>query len=288
MAACCSYSETITKLMSTNLFEIAESCLYTPSVEAKLEATKRAALAFRGEGFSLDDRLPPKPASEVRFPERPELVDPRHLPRRKLTTRAGKIAFLHAVAHIELTAIQLAWDMVYRFRGMPRAFYNDWLEVAIEEAYHFSLVRGRLKDFDADYGQFPAHRGLWELAEETAHDVKARLALVPRVMEARGLDVTPAMIDKLDALGDDATANILRIILRDEVGHVARGTRWFQYVCNEQGIDPVTEYFDLVERYLRGAVRGPFNIELRRAAGFSDLELQRLKRMASESPARPD
>lgn len=271
--------------MPINLFEIAESCLYTPSVEAKLEVTERARQIFREEGFSLDDRQPPKPASDVRFPEQPKLVDPRHLPRRKLTTVDGKIAFLHAVAHIEFTAIQLAWDMVYRFRGMPAAFYDDWLEVAIEEAFHFSLVRERLKHFGADYGQFPAHRGLWELAEDTAHDVKARLALVPRVMEARGLDVTPAMIAKLDAVGDEATADILRIILRDEVGHVARGTRWFRYVCGEQGIDPMTEYFDLVKRHLRGAVRGPFNREARRAAGFSESELERLEEMAIETPA---
>jgi len=274
--------------MPTNLFELAESCLYTASVEAKLEATEQAAQIFRQGAFSLDERSPPRPASEVCFPEHPKLVDPRHLPRRKLTTVAGKIAFLHAVAHIEFTAIQLAWDMVYRFRGMPPAFYDDWLEVAIEEAFHFSLVRGRLKGFDADYGQFPAHRGLWELAEETAHDVKARLALVPRVMEARGLDVTPAMIAKLDAIGDDATADILRIILKEEVGHVARGTRWFQYVCHEQGLDPMAEYFGLVERYLRGAVRGPFNTELRRAAGFSELELELLEAMATEGPAHID
>ncbi|HYE36476.1 ferritin-like domain-containing protein [Methylocaldum sp.] len=272
--------------MPANLFEIAESCLYASSVEAKLEATEQAARIYREKGFSVDDHSLPKPASEVCFPEHPKLVDPKHLPRRKLTTAAGQIAFLHAIAHIEFTAIQLAWDMVYRFRGMPPAFYDDWLEVAIEEAFHFSLLRGRLRDFDADYGQFPAHRGLWELAEDTAHDVKARLALVPRVMEARGLDVTPSMIAKLDAVGDDSTANILKIILRDEVGHVARGTRWFQYVCNEQGVDPMAEYFSLVERYLRGAVRGPFNTELRRAAGFTDFELERLEAMATESPAR--
>ncbi|CAI8748015.1 ferritin-like domain-containing protein [Methylocaldum szegediense] len=271
--------------MPINLFELAESCLYTPSVEAKLEITERARQIFRGEGFSLEDRRSPRSASEVRFPERPELVEPRHLPRRKLTTVDGKIAFLHAVAHIEFTAIQLAWDMLYRFRSMPPAFFDDWLEVAIEEAYHFSLVRGRLGDFGADYGQFPAHRGLWELAEETSHDVKARLALVPRVMEARGLDVTPAMIAKLDEVGDQATADILRIILRDEVGHVARGTRWFRYVCDEQGIDPITEYFDLVKRHLRGAVRGPFNREARLAAGFSESELERLEQMANEMPA---
>ncbi len=271
--------------MPINLFEVAESCLYTPSVEAKLEVTERARQIFREAGFSLDDRQPPKPASDARFPEQPKLVDPRHLPRRKLTTVGGKIAFLHAVAHIEFTAIQLAWDMVYRFRGMPPAFYDDWLEVAIEEALHFSLVRERLKHFGADYGQFPAHRGLWDLAEETAHDVKARLALVPRVMEARGLDVTPAMIAKLDALGDEATSDILRIILRDEVGHVARGTRWFRYACDAQGIDPMTEYFNLVKRHLRGAVRGPFNREARLAAGFSESELERLEAMAIETPA---
>ncbi|MGZ8246376.1 ferritin-like domain-containing protein [Methylomagnum sp.] len=262
--------------LSTPFFDLAEDCLYSPSIEAKLTVTDRAAEAFRRRNFSFAAANPPRPASDARFPPRPRLVDPRKLPRRGLHTDAGRVAFLHAIAHIEFTAIQLAWDMAYRFRGMPEEFYYDWLQVAIEEVAHFRALCARLRDFGADYGQLPAHRGLWELAENTAGDVLHRLALVPRFMEARGLDVTPGMIAKLEPLGDAETVAVLEIVLREEIGHVAFGTRWFNYVCGQRGLNAEDEYFALVKRYIRGEVRGPFNEAARRTAGFSEGELRRL------------
>lgn len=265
--------------LKTDFYELAEQCLYAPAIEDKLAVTDRAALIFEQREFFFDDAKPPRPAGEARFPEHPRLVDPRDLPRRSLATSAGRVAFLHALAHIEFTAIQLAWDMAYRFRGLPEDFHYDWLWVAIEEAAHFRALTGRLREFGADYGYLPAHRGLWELAENTAGDVLHRLALVPRFMEARGLDVSPGMIVKLEQLGDTASVDILGMILREEIGHVTFGSRWFHYVCEQRGLDPEAEYFALVERYIRGPVRGPFNKEARRMAGFSEAELRRLDRL---------
>lgn len=265
--------------LKTDFYELAEQCLYAPAIADKLAITDRAALIFERRGFVFDDAKPPRPAGEARFPERPRLVDPRDLPRRSLATEAGRVAFLHALAHIEFTAIQLAWDMAYRFRGLPEEFYYDWLRVAIEEAAHFRALTGRLREFGADYGHLPAHRGLWELAENTVGDVLHRLALVPRFMEARGLDVSPGMIAKLEQLGDTASVDILKMILREEIGHVTFGSRWFHYVCEQRGLDAEMEYFALVERYIRGPVRGPFNKEARRKAGFSEAELRRLDRL---------
>ena len=224
-----------------------------------------------------DDSGAPQPIAMVRFPERPATVDPRELPRRKLTTPDGRAALLHALAHIEFTAIHLAWDLLYRFRGLPDEFYRDWLAVAAEEALHFELLRGRLRELGCDYGDLPAHRGLWDVAEDTAGDVAARLALVPRCMEARGLDVTPGMIAKLEQIGDEPSAAILRRILHDEVGHVALGSRWFRWVCEQRRDAPEDTYFRLVETYLRSEVRGPYNRNLRLQAGFTERELIRLE-----------
>lgn len=271
--------------LHANFFELAEHGLYAPAVEDKLAVTDRAAAIAGHRGFVFEAAEPPRPAAEARFPQRPHLVDPRDLARRSLHTDAGRVAFLHAVAHIEFTAIQLAWDMAYRFRGMPEDFHYDWLHVAIEEAAHFRALCGRLRDFGADYGHLPAHRGLWELAENTEGDVLHRLALVPRFMEARGLDVTPGMIAKLEALGDTATVSILETILREEIGHVSLGSRWFRHECAARGLEPEKEYFALVRRYIRGAVRGPFNREARRAAGFSEGELARLEELDGSEPA---
>ena len=274
--------------MRANFYELAEACLFAPTVEDKLAATDRAALAVEAGSLVFDAAEPPRPATAVRFPEHPKLVEPRDLPRRGLHTDAGRAAFLHALAHIEFTAIQLAWDAAYRFREMPEEFRYDWLRVAIEEAKHFRALNQRLADFGAAYGDCSAHRGLWDLAESTAGDVLARMALVPRFMEARGLDVSPGMIAKLEQLGDAASVEILRMILREEIGHVAFGTRWFRYVCDQRGLEPEAAYFDLVRRHVRGAVRGPFNLEARRVAGFSEAELARLEALEGEGnrPAR--
>lgn len=193
------------------------------------------------------------------------------MPRRKIGIGiAGRVALLHALAHIELNAIDLAWDIIARFASedLPRAFYDDWVGVADDEARHFLLLSERLSALEAAYGDLPAHDGLWQAAEETAHDLLARLAIVPLVLEARGLDVTPAMTTKLDTAGDGESAAILRIIYRDEIGHVAVGKRWFDWRCERQGLVPKTTWQDLVRRHFKGQLKPPFNAEGRDAAGF--------------------
>lgn len=262
--------------MTGNVYAYAERCLGSPDVETKLAVSHEAWQACLAGELDFDAEGEPLPIGFARFPERPRRVDPRDLPRRGINTLEGRVALLHAVAHIEFSAIQLAWDHLYRFRGLPEAYYRDWLRVAAEEAEHFALVRERLRELGADYGDLPAHGGLWSLAEDTAYAAAARMALVPRFMEARGLDVTPRMIERLRQAGDERSVAILERILHDEVGHVALGSQWFRWICGQHSVDPEEEYFSLVQRHLRGQVRGPFNAELRRCAGFSARELERL------------
>ena len=260
-----------------NLFSLAEQALASPDIETKPALAHEAWRCHQQGELVLDsEAVPVQPIEAARFPERPVLVDPRDLPKRKLTTKEGQIALLHAVAHIEFSAIQLAFDHLYRFRDMPRQYYLDWLGVAEEEAEHFELLRGRLRDLGGDYGDLPAHGGLWGIAQETAYDVLARMALVPRFMEARGLDVTPGMIARLEAVGNGDSVKVLEHILSDEVGHVALGSRWFHWLCEQRGLAAENSYFALVERHLKGQARSPFNLELRRLAGFSEAELERL------------
>jgi uncharacterized ferritin-like protein (DUF455 family) len=184
---------------------------------------------------------------------------------------AGRVALLHALAHIELNAIDLAWDIIARFAAadLPRAFYDDWVGVATEEAEHHALLAERLRAFGACYGDLPAHDGLWQAAEATSHDLLARLAVVPLVLEARGLDVTPTMIARLDRLGDAESAAVLRRIYDDEIGHVATGMRWFAFLCARSALPPAETYHALVRRYFKGVLKPPFNDEGRAAAGFS-------------------
>jgi len=190
--------------------------------------------------------------------------------RRNFGSSAGRLALLHALAHIELNAVDLAWDIVARFADadLPREFFDDWVGVAAEEAEHFTLLAGRLEALGSWYGALPAHDGLWEAAAATAHDLLARLAIVPLVLEARGLDVTPEMMLRLDRASDAESAAILDRIYRDEVGHVAVGVRWFQVLCGAQGLDPAVAYRDRVRRYFTGALKPPFNREARDRAGF--------------------
>lgn len=232
-----------------------------------------AGAALRHGDISLDMAPAPLAIGEPGRPLRPVHVDPAAVPRRKLGNAEGRAAFLHALAHIEFNAINLAWDAVYRFRNLPREYYLDWARVAGEEAYHFQLLRDRLVELGYDYGSFTAHNGLWEMARKTAHDVLVRMALVPRVLEARGLDVTPGMIERLRQAGDVRSAEILDIILRDEVGHVALGTRWFGYFCAQRSWDRDSTFERLVREYVIG--RGPRGIDrcLRAAAGFSEREM---------------
>lgn len=263
-----------------NLFRLAEQCLHASNVEAKLTATLRARSALKTGMLDLTRQAPPRPIAETLFPISPLWVDPRQLIRRRLGTVAGRVALLHAVAHIEFVAIHLAWDHLYRFPELPDAYYCDWLEVAGEEALHFQMLRDLLRAFGADYGDLPVHGGLWSVAVDTAADLPARMALVPRYMEARGLDVTPGMIERLVAVGDHASVAVLQRILNDEVEHVRKGTRWFQYACTQAGIAPEDYFQTTVRQYFRGAVRGPFNYEMRVVAGFTQPEIDWLERVA--------
>ncbi len=207
-------------------------------------------------------------------PARPVLVSAKEVPTRSPFTLEGRAALLHAICHIEFNAINLALDAVWRFPGMPAGFYRDWLKVASEEALHFSMLREHLQSMGHDYGDFEAHDGLWSMCQRTAGDLLARMALVPRTLEARGLDATPPIQAKLTRAGDLRAVAILDIILRDEVGHVAVGNRWFHHLCDQRGLDAVATYADLIKRYDAPRQRPPYNIEARKAAGFTDLEMR--------------
>lgn len=216
--------------------------------------------------LTCDAALPGRPAL-------PELVPPAQVPRRKLATVPGRAALIHALAHIEFNAINLALDVIWRFSGMPDQFYRDWLKVAHEEAYHFDLLNRHLAVLGSHYGEVPAHNGMWQMAERTQNDLLARLALVPRTLEARGLDASPAIRQKLAQVGDHAAADILDIILRDEIGHVNIGNRWFKWLCGQMSRDPIAAYRELSVLYDAPKLKGPFNLPARRAAGFDEEEI---------------
>jgi uncharacterized ferritin-like protein (DUF455 family) len=258
-----------------NVRRAARAILAEPEVAAKLAGAERLWAEWQAGGLAVAD-LPefvPGPAGR---PGKPLLQDPRAMPRRQLNGPENHAALIHALAHIEFNAINLALDAVQRFAGLPPGFCGDWLRVAAEEAYHFRLLRDHLRGLDRDYGAFAAHAGLWEMALKTAHDPLARMALVPRLLEARGLDVTPDIQRKLRGYGDQAGAAILDIILRDEVGHVAIGDHWFKHLCKERGLEPEAAYRKLLATPGVPRPRRPFNEPARLAAGFSEQELRML------------
>jgi len=257
-------------IQAETLSDVAVAVLSTADAARKAAASRAAASAWaEGTVAGLGEAVvPARPAR----PARPELRRPGDMPRRGAGKSVDKrIALLHAIAHIELNAIDLAWDIIARFagEGLPRAFFDDWVSVADEEAKHFSLLSGRLASLGAAYGDLPAHDGLWEAAEATAHDLLARLAVVPLVLEARGLDVTPAMIVRMERFGDDETAAILRIIYEDEIGHVAIGMRWFEQVCGQRDVAPEPTWRALVAKHFKGELKPPFNDEARAQAGMT-------------------
>jgi uncharacterized ferritin-like protein (DUF455 family) len=208
-------------------------------------------------------------------PSKPELVSPKLLGRRSMASVEGRAMLVHALAHIEFNAVNLALDAVWRFRGMPGAYYADWLRVAGEEALHFNLLNDHLATLGHTYGDFPGHDSLWEMVAKTSGDVLARMALVPRTMEARGLDAIPPLRAKLAQAGDMDAAAILDVLLRDEVGHVEIGNRWYFYLCDLRGLEPVSTYDALTVQYKAPVLKGPFNVEARRRAGFLEAELAR-------------
>lgn len=236
------------------------------------KAEQARALYFAPPPLDTALRLP-APHGLPGRPERPLLVPADQVPARSPFTPQGRAALLHAICHIEFNAINLALDALWRFPGMPEAFYREWLQVAGEEALHFTLLREHLRSLGHDYGDFDAHDGLWQMAERTREDVLARMALVPRTLEARGLDATPPIQAKLRRAGDERAVEILDIVLRDEIGHVAIGNRWYRWLCEGRGLDPVDLYPTLVKQYEAPRLRRPFNLAARQAAGFAPEEL---------------
>jgi uncharacterized ferritin-like protein (DUF455 family) len=254
--------------MTITLTDAACRALGTADPAAKTEAAHAMARDWRTGGMAVGDTAPPdRPAR----PARPELRPPREMPKRgRGMSMAGRIALLHALAHIELNAIDLACDLIARFTAqkLPPGFYDDWVTVADEEATHFELLCGRLEALGAAYGDLPAHDGLWEAAEATRADLPARIAVVPLVLEARGLDVTPQIIASLTRAGDAESTAVLERIYADEIGHVAAGRRWFDWLCDRAGAEPAATWQSLVRKHFRGALKPPFNTEARERAGL--------------------
>lgn len=249
--------------------EAARAVLCTAEPREKVKVARAAARAWRGGALAHEFgvAMPDRPAR----PEQPELLAPSRMPKRgKGGSERGRIALLHALAHIEFNAIDLAFDLIGRFGpGFPRAFVDDWLGVGADEAMHFAILDRRLRALGSGYGALPAHDGLWEAAEATAHDVLARLAVVPMVLEARGLDVTPATVERFEAAGDARSAAILTRIYTDEIRHVSAGTRWFLSACESRGFLPVPHWHKLVSTHFRGVLKPPFNDSARDQAGLS-------------------
>lgn len=259
-----------------SLFEAAARCLMACEVEEKLHLTQQTAQAWRDDLLSLDCKDGPEPIGEPGHPAKPVLVTPDQVPRRGLGTQEGLAALVHAMAHIEFNAINLAWDAVYRFRDLPESYYSDWITVANEEADHFQLLRTRLHELGTDYGDFTAHNGLWDMARRTAYDPMVRMALVPRVLEARGLDATPPIMAKLRAIGDQAALDILDIVLSDEITHVAVGDRWFRHLCAQRGLAPEATFLHLFNAFDAPRLQPPVNEKARLEAGFSESEIETL------------
>jgi uncharacterized ferritin-like protein (DUF455 family) len=270
-----------------NLYSQAEAALLESNPRRKCELTfalaaqwQQSCLSPEDEAESLEHTI--KAATILALdtpgqPVLPKLVNPRNLKRRSMSSEAGRIGFLHAFAHIEFNAINIALDAVYRFRQMPVQYVSDWLLVASEEAKHFLLLDDCLAERGSFYGEHDAHRGLWDMVCKTRHDVLHRMALVPRVMEARGLDVTPALITKFSQAGDSRAVEILEIIYRDEIGHVRIGSFWYQTLCEERKLNPTDTFGDLIDLYMDGKLRGPFNWPARLEAGFDARELKSLE-----------
>jgi uncharacterized ferritin-like protein (DUF455 family) len=263
-----------------DFFLAAHKALHSCSITCKRQLLSDLWAALDSADFNSTDA--PIRVDDPGRPVLPMLVHPSEVPRRRLGSIKGRVGLIHAIAHIEFNAVNLALDAVYRFRNMPQDFYRDWLQVARDESRHFEMLNTRLHELGSSYGALVAHGGMWEMAVQTDYDVGVRMALVPRVLEARGLDVTPAMIDKLDQHGDAATVAILQQILREEIDHVRVGNRWFKHVCERQGREPITTFSRYLRKHGRIALRGPFNREARLQAGFTEQELRELIALEAE------
>ncbi len=262
--------------LPTELRQAALHWLLENDAVQKAAGVRRLTQAWAAGGLGVDIGMASNISVTPGHPAKPELVSPLDVQRRAMNTAEDRAARVHALVHIEFNAINLALDALWRFADMPRDYYTDWLQVADEEALHFTLLADHLNTQGYAYGDLTAHNGLWDMAVRTQDDVLARMALLPRTMEARGLDVVPGMCAKLIQAGDSEVGPILDIVMRDEIGHVAIGNHWFNYLCQQRGLEPEAAYVDLVTEYNAVPRRGPFNLEARRAAGFSEQELARL------------
>jgi uncharacterized ferritin-like protein (DUF455 family) len=245
-------------------------------LERDPELKARSARELHLDGLFGESEVIAEPIGIPGRPARPQLVAHTQFKQRSVKTTPGRAALIHALAHIELNAVDLAADIVWRFAGMPPEFYRQWATVAQDEALHFQLLRQHLQSMGYDYGSFPAHNALWEMAEKTKHDLLARLALVPRTLEARGLDASPPIKTKLIEAGDQRAGEILDVILRDEIRHVAVGNYWYRTLCAKRGLDHIATYRELAQKYDAPRPRGPFNLDARRQAGFDEDELSAL------------
>lgn len=258
--------------MALSLAEMALEVLSCADGRAKTALSHAHAatwVAARASGVPLAIGSAEPPLRPAR-PDKPELRDPRDVPRRRPGSPQGRIALLHAVAHIELNAVDLHWDILARFSEveMPLGFYDDWIKAADEESKHFNLICDCLEALGSHYGALPAHAGMWRAAEDTRADLMGRLAVVPMVLEARGLDVTPGMIEVFRKAGESRTVAALEVIYAEEVGHVAYGSKWFHFLCGRHNIDPKDEFHRLVRHYFHGSLKPPFNAEKRAEAGL--------------------
>ncbi len=257
------------------LFSEIEQIILCKDPTDKVKATRNLAKGFIKK--HIEYKRPPLEITLPGYPTRLALVAPRALKRRGIDTQEGRNVLMHAIAHIEFNAINLALDAAYRFIDQPFDYYVDWVKVADDEARHFQMIRRYLNLNGCDYGDYPAHNGLWDMAVKTQHDILARMALVPRVLEARGLDVTPGMIRRLDGAGDTEAVEILNIIYQDEIQHVDIGSKWFFHHCALRELEPRTAFISMIEKHMHGELRGPFNVEARLKAGFDKIEMQQLE-----------
>lgn len=257
----------------SDFFDEVHTLLMSSFPLMKIKGTRALYERFQVNPEISGKENPVNPAIKAGIPASIEMVDPKLVKRRSVQSVQGKAALIHAILHIEYNAINIALDAIYRFRNMPLDYYHDWLRVAAEEAYHYHLLEQYLTQLGFAYGDFPAHGGLWEMVEKTGYDVMVRMALVPRLLEARGLDVTPEIAKRLKAAGDITACEILQIIFQDELGHVLVGNRWYHYLCEQRGLEPLATFKGLLELHAPTYLRRPFGIEARKKAGFKDDEL---------------
>ncbi len=260
-----------------NLYQQAKHCLLLSDPDAKMALTMDLFASWENGSLEWREGEAPDLKVDPGRPSRPTLISPDSVPKRGFGSETRRAALIHALTHIELTAVNLAWDTVYRYRNLPREYYDDWIHTAADETRHFLAMRERLRAMGFDYGDFPAHNRLWQHAVDTADDLMDRMAIVHRVMEARALDVVPLTLERFRTIGDAETAAVLTEVANDETAHVGAGTRWFRYRCQEEGVDPDKKFFQLIMNYFSHYPRGPFNHQARRKAGFSKNEMALLE-----------